>query len=103
MASFGNEDMVERKYTSFFKDPLAIGLKKGSVTGVLFGISLCIMFVVFALIFHFGTIFLRDYGLSISSVFTAIYALMYGGITAANNYHFILDAVAGKVSAANIF
>jgi hypothetical protein len=61
------------------------------------------MFVVFALIFFFGTMFIRDNGLSIADVFTAIYAIMFAGMTAGNNSHFLPDVAAGKKSAANIF
>ena len=61
------------------------------------------MFVVFALIFFFGTIFIRDNGLDIANVFVAIYSLMFAGMTAGNNSHFMPDVGAAKNSAANIF
>jgi ATP-binding cassette subfamily B (MDR/TAP) protein 1 len=61
------------------------------------------MFVVFALIFYFGTVFIRDNNLGIDDVFTAIYSIMFAGMTAGNNSHFMPDVAAGKNSAANIF
>lgn len=61
------------------------------------------MYVVFALIFFLGAVFIRDNGLSISDVFTAIYAIMFAGMTAGNNSHFMPDVAAAKNSAANIF
>jgi ABC-type multidrug transport system fused ATPase/permease subunit len=61
------------------------------------------MYVVFALIFYFGAIFIRDYNLNIADVFTAIYSIMFAGMTAGNNSHFMPDVANAKNSAANIF
>jgi len=36
-------------------------------------------------------------------MFTAIYAIMFAGMTAGNNAHFMPDAAACKNSAANLF
>ena len=61
------------------------------------------MFVVFALIFYLGSVFIRDHNLSIADVFTAIYSIMFAGMTAGNNSHFMPDVANAKNSAANIF
>lgn len=95
--------MIEHKYSSHLKDPLSIGIKKGNISGILFGISQFIMFIVFALIFYFGTLFIRDNGLNVADVFTSIYSIMFAGMTAGNNSHFMPDVAAAKNSAANIF
>jgi ATP-binding cassette subfamily B (MDR/TAP) protein 1 len=73
------------------------------ISGFLYGLTQIIMFFVFGLIFYLGTIFLRDNGLDIANVFTAIYAIMFSGMTAGNNSHFMPDAAAAKTSAINIF
>ena len=103
VTSFGYEDMIERKYSNRLKDPLAIGIKKGNISGILYGLVQFIMFVIFAIIFYLGSIFIRDNGLDVSNVFTAIYAIMFAGMTAGSNVNFMPDAAAGKNSAANIF
>lgn len=82
---------------------MGIAIKKGNISGILFGLSQFILFIVFALIFFFGTIFIRDCGASITDVFTAIYALVFAGMTAGNNSHFMPDVAAAKNSAANLF
>ena len=61
------------------------------------------MFIIFALIFYLGTIFLRDNDLELKNVFVAIYALVFAGMTAGNNMHFMSDAAEGNKAAANIF
>ena len=61
------------------------------------------MYVVFALVFYLGTIFIRDNNLSIADVFIAIYSIMFAGMTAGNNAHFMPDVANAKNSAANIF
>jgi ABC-type bacteriocin/lantibiotic exporter with double-glycine peptidase domain len=103
VTSFGYEDMVERKYTERLKVPLSIGVQKGHISGILFGTSQLIMYVAFGLLFYIGAIFRRDNGLDIADVFTAIYAIMFAGMTAGNNSHFMPDVANGKNAAANIF
>ena len=85
------------------KLPYQIGVKKGNISGVLFGLSQFIMYVVFALIFFLGAVFIRDNNLNIADVFTAIYSIMFAGMTAGNNSHFMPDVAAAKNSASNIF
>jgi ATP-binding cassette subfamily B (MDR/TAP) protein 1 len=82
---------------------LQIGLKKGHVSGILFGISQLIMFFVFGLIFFLGTVFKRDNNLAIINVFTAIYAIFFSAMTVGNNSHFMPDIEEGKLAAARLF
>lgn len=57
----------------------------------MFGISQLTMFFVFGLIFFLGSVFKRDNGLGIDSVFTAIYAIFFSAMTIGNNSHFMPD------------
>jgi ATP-binding cassette, subfamily B (MDR/TAP), member 1 len=82
---------------------LKISIKKGNISGILFGFSQLVMFVIFAMIFFFGTIFIRDAGASIEDVLTAIYAITFSAIAAGNSAHFLPDIGAAKNSAANLF
>jgi ATP-binding cassette subfamily B (MDR/TAP) protein 1 len=105
VTSFGYEDMIVRKYEQKLILPMSIAVKKGNISGILFGLSQFIMFVVFALIFFLGTVFIRDNSpnINIEDVFTAIYSIMFAGMTAGNNSHFMPDVAAAKNSAANLF
>lgn len=49
-----------RKYDKKLEEPFRLGVKKGNVSGLLFGLSQLIMFFVFGLIFFLGTVFKRD-------------------------------------------
>ena len=69
----------------------------------MFGLSQIIMFVVFGLIFYLGVVFLNKNGLKIEDIFTAIYAIVFSGMTAGNNAHFMPDMAAGKKAAASLF
>ena len=103
VTSFGYENMILNKYTDKLKIPYEIAVKKGNISGLLFGFSQFIMYLVFALIFYLGAIFIRDNNLDIADVFTAIYSIMFAGMTAGNNSHFMPDVASAKNSAANIF
>jgi ATP-binding cassette subfamily B (MDR/TAP) protein 1 len=77
--------------------------KKGNISGILYGVSQIVMFIVFALIFYIGTLFIRQYNLQFVDVFTAIYAIVFAAMTTGNNSQMMPDAAAGKNSAANLF
>ena len=79
------------------------GVSKGLIAGFMYGLSQIILFLVFGLIFYLGVIFMNRNGLQISDVFTAIYAIVFSGMTAGNNAHFMPDMAAGKKAAASIF
>ena len=61
------------------------------------------MFVIFALVFYIGTLFIRDQHLEFVNVFTAIYALIFAGMTAGNNTQMMPDIASCKTSAAYLF
>ena len=61
------------------------------------------MYLVFALVFFLGAVFIRDNNLSVADVFTAIYSIMFAGMAVGNNSHFIPDIANAKNSASNIF
>ena len=103
VSSFGYENMALKRYEQKLELPLALALRKGHISGLLYGVSQFLMYIVIALIFYLGTIFIRDNNLSIADVFTAIYAIMFAGMTAGNNAHFMPDVATAKKAAANLF
>ena len=82
---------------------MKLATKKGNVAGILYGLSQFVMFIVVSLIFYLGAIFIRDNNLKIADVFTAIYSIMFAGMTAGNNSHFMPDVNNAKKAAANLF
>ncbi len=83
--------------------PYSLGIKKGMVSGISFGLTQIVMFAIFGLIFFLGTVFIRDAGVSVADVFTAIYAIMFGAMTVGNNSHFLPDIASAKSAAASLF
>lgn len=61
------------------------------------------MFIVIALIFYLGSLFVDQNGVSIDSMFTAIFAIFFSAMTVGNNSHILPDMGECKVSAANLF
>ena len=60
-------------------------------------------FLTFGFLFFIGTIFMRDFGVTMEDVWTAIYVIFFAGITIGNNSNFIPDINEAKLSAAHIF
>jgi len=47
--------------------------------------------MVFGILFYVGTIFIRDNGVDLLDVFTAVYAVFFSGVSLGNNSHFMPD------------
>ncbi len=58
--SFGYENVVLAKYSNLLEKPFNLGVKKGNISGLLYGITQMIMFIIFGVIFFLGTVFYRD-------------------------------------------
>lgn len=103
VSSFGYENVIYNKFEQKLQEPFDLAVKKGNVSGLAFGFSQVVMFLIFGLIFYIGTIFIRDSGSNLSDVFTAIYAITFSAMTVGNNAHFLPDMASGKNSAASLF
>ena len=73
------------------------------MAGFLFGASQLVMFIIFALVFYVGTLFVRKFGIDFVNIFTAIYALMFAAMTAGNNSQMMPDLASCKTSSAYLF
>lgn len=74
------------------------------MTGILFGLSQLITYIIMGLLFFIGSLFVRDNAdVSVEDMFTAVYALVFAAMGAGNNAHFMPDAAAAKNAAANLF
>lgn len=61
------------------------------------------MYLVFALIFYIGAIFVRDFNIKFVDVFTALFAITFAAMRTGNSMQFMPDIAASKNSAANLF
>jgi len=66
-------------------------IKNSTISGFFFGLSQVMTFFVFGILFYIGTIFMRDCGVTLLAVFTAVYEIFFAGVTVGNNSHFIPD------------
>lgn len=81
-----------------------LAIRKGNISGIFFGLSQIVMFTIFGLLFYLGALFVRDNkDADIEGMFTAVYGIMFAGMTAGNNAHFMPDTAACHNSAANLF
>lgn len=84
--------------------PLQLAITKGNASGFFFGLSQVLMFAIFGILFYLGAIFVRDNEeVGTEDMFTAVFAILFAGMTAGNNAHFIPDQAACKMSAINLF
>ena len=98
------ERHLVEKYDNYLVGPRQFAVKKGNIIGVLFGLSQFFIFFSFAILFWTGALFRRDNSdLEIVDIFTAIFAIVWAGWTAGNNFFFMPDIVQGERSAANLF
>ena len=103
VSSFGFEGIIANKYDQKMVKPYSLAVRKGAFSGFFFGLSQFILFTIFGLLFYLGSIFVRDTNATVDGMFTAVIAVLFAGMTAGNNAHFMPDAAACNSAAAKIF
>ena len=61
VASFANEDQLIRDFSNLLEEPVNVAIKKCHLIGFIFGFSQFVQYSVFAVLFHFGAVFQRQY------------------------------------------
>ena len=89
--SFGVENTVQNKYERYLDKPEESLRKSAIISGFFFGLGQVVNFLAFGFMFFIGTIFMRDFGVSILDVFTVVYVILFAGITMGNNSNFVPD------------
>ncbi len=87
VCSFGYEEVIYAKYKKLMRGPLGLAVKSGFVSGFFYGIAQFIMFIVIALIFYLGSLFVQNNGVSIDSMFTALFVIFFSAMAVGNNSH----------------
>ena len=91
VCSFGYENIISNKYEKMMEEPFNLAVKNGIVSGFFYGIAQFIMFIVIALIFYLGSLFVQNNGVSVDNMFTAIFAIFFSAMTVGNNSHILPD------------
>ena len=76
---------------------------KKLISGLVFGVSFLILFVVYGLIFYLAAVFIRNNNLEITNAFSAVFLVLFSGMIAGNNAKNIPDLGRLKVVADKIF
>ena len=82
---------------------MTIAIKKGNAGGISFGLAQALISCIFALIFYIGAILIRDQHISVLSIYTSIYAIMFTAIQAGGNLNFVPNIVEMKLFCTNVF
>lgn len=82
---------------------MKIAIRRGNISGLMYGLSQMAITCILALIFFIGSIFIQKYNMDILGIFTAIYAIMFAAIQAGGQLQFIPNIGALKIAAVNIF
>ena len=104
VSSSGHDYIIIKKYEEKLQEPESLLVGKGLVTGVLFGLSQLITYIIFGVIFYVGAVFVRDNAdVTVEDMFTAMFALTFAGMSTGNNAHFMPEAGVAQNAAANLF
>lgn len=85
MASFGNEDILVGFLEERLKVPAAQVSKKANVSGLAFGFSNMVMFIIYGLTFYLGAVLNRKYDLDLKDMLASMFAVLYASFGAGNN------------------
>jgi ATP-binding cassette subfamily B (MDR/TAP) protein 1 len=78
--SLGTQDRLAKEYDGYLLDAETWGFKMKSVTGLMIGLMMFIMFSNYALSFWQGSRFLASGDISVGSIITILFAMMMGSV-----------------------
>ena len=103
VAALGKEREILGFFSKALQKPKKDAIKKGVVSGFLFGCSQLAMFVVFGLVFYVGSLFMRNYGEGFKDVYMAVFGIMFATMDMGNVMQLIPDAAKATATAKSLF
>jgi ATP-binding cassette, subfamily B (MDR/TAP), member 1 len=103
VTGLGVQDIFIDRYDGALVTPLRNGEKGATVSGVAFGFGEFFMFVIWAVSFWTGSVFIEKGQCEFGGVMKAVVGLLFAGITLGNVSIFAPNVAASKVSATQIF
>nr|QVT92287.1 ABC transporter [Salvia miltiorrhiza] len=103
VASFCAEEKVMEMYRVKCEGPMSSGIKQGLISGIGFGISFALLFLVYATSFYAGARLVEDGKITFSDVFRVFFALTMAAVAISQSSSFAPDSSKAKVAAASIF
>ena len=101
--ALGGVEAASRRYEAKLSSVYDVLFKKGIISGLMFGLSYLIQYIVFGLLFYFAAIFVTNNTLDVRNVFSAIFLILFAGISAGNNSNFLEDISTARSGAKTIF
>ncbi|KAI3460732.1 hypothetical protein Pfo_017395 [Paulownia fortunei] len=103
VASFCAEEKVMGMYEKKCEGPMRNGIKQGLISGIGFGLSFSLLFLVYATSFYAGARLVEDGKITFSDVFRVFFALTMAAIAISQSSSFAPDSSKAKSAAASIF
>ncbi|KAF8042952.1 hypothetical protein BT93_A1323 [Corymbia citriodora subsp. variegata] len=103
VASFCAEEKMMRLYKKKCEGPMRTGIRQGLISGTGFGISLFLLYFVYATSFYAGALLVEDGKTTFSAVFRVFFALTMAAIGISQSSSFTTDSTKAKDAAASIF
>ncbi|KAJ4721873.1 ABC transporter B family protein [Melia azedarach] len=103
VASFCAEDKVMELYQKKCEAPMKAGIKQGMMGGAAFGVSLLMLYCVYAASFYAGARFVEAGKTTFSDVFRVFFALTMATIAISQSGFFSPDAGRAQSAAASVF
>ncbi|CAA0824954.1 ABC transporter B family member 4 [Striga hermonthica] len=103
VASFCAEEKVMEMYKNKCEGPLKNGVRQGLVSGVGFGISFALLFLVYATSFYAGARLVEDGKITFDDVFRVFFALTMAAVAISQSSSLAPDSTKAKSAAASIF
>jgi ATP-binding cassette subfamily B (MDR/TAP) protein 1 len=89
VVSFNLQIRFQSYYEELLNEPRKVAIKRGNIVGLTFGLAQALISCIFAMIFYIGALLIRDKGLRVLDIYTAIYAIMFSMMTAGTQLGFI--------------
>ncbi|XP_051118930.1 ABC transporter B family member 11-like [Andrographis paniculata] len=103
IASFCAEEKVMGLYRKKCEGPMSNGIKQGLVSGVGFGLSFSLLFLVYATSFYAGARLVEDGKITFTDVFRVFFALTMAAMAISQSSSLAPDSTKAKSAAASVF
>ncbi|KAL2535445.1 ABC transporter B family member 4 [Forsythia ovata] len=103
VASFCAEEKVMNMYKNKCEGPMRNGIRQGLISGIGFGLSFSLLYLVYATSFYAGARLVEDGKITFSDVFRVFFALTMAAVAISQSSSFAPDSSKAKSAAASIF
>lgn len=103
VASFANEDKIFSNYSNKLDLPLKNSVQNGHKSGMAFGFGQFTQFLINAIVFLVGGLFIKNGTLVFKDLFQSLMGIMFGALGVSNSLAFAPDVGAAKAAAMSVF